>query len=145
MKKSQRDKQRKEALRAYTLINRATTITRITAKTGNETDRDKLQDLETLKRAFQAMEHPEKVKFDPAGFKTRARKPENIEKAYKEYKESYYYNALGVDRARIDKAIHLIFSMISYPNQLIYNYDICDITDYYEHLQHGINQYIENI
>lgn len=144
MKKSQRDKQRKEALRAYTLINRATTITRITAKTGNETDRDKLKDLETLKRAFQAMEHPEKVKFDPAGFKTRARKPENIEKAYKEYKESYYYNALGVDRAQIDKAINLIFSMISYPNQLIYNYDICDITDYYYNLQQGISNYIEN-
>ena len=144
MKKSQRDKQRKEALRAYTLINRATTITRINAKTGNETDRDKLKDLETLKRAFQAMEHPEKVKFDPAGFKTRARKPENIEKAYKEYKESYYYNALGVDRAQIDKAINLIFSMISYPNQLIYNYDICDITDYYYNLQQGISNYIEN-
>lgn len=144
MKKSQRDKRRKEALRAYTLINRATTITRITAKTGNETDRDKLKDLETLKRAFQAMEHPEKVKFDPAGFKTRARKPENIEKAYKEYKESYYYNALGVDRAQIDKAINLIFSMISYPNQLIYNYDICDITDYYYNLQQGISNYIEN-
>jgi hypothetical protein len=144
MKKSQRVKQRKEALRAYTLINRATTITRITAKTGNETDRDKLKDLETLKRAFQAMEHPEKVKFDPAGFKTRARKPENIEKAYKEYKESYYYNALGVDRAQIDKAINLIFSMISYPNQLIYNYDICDITDYYYNLQQGISNYIEN-
>ena len=90
------------------------------------------------------MEHPEKVKFDPAGFKTRARKPENIEKAYKEYKESYYYNALGVDRAQIDKAINLIFSMISYPNQLIYNYDICDITDYYYNLQQGISNYIEN-
>lgn len=144
MKKSQRDKQRKEAQRAYTLINRATTITRITAKTGNAADRDKLRELETLKKAFEAMEHPEKVKFDPTGFKTRARKPENIEKAYKEYKESYFYNALGVDRAQIDKAINLIFSMISYPNQLIYNYDICDITDYYYNLQQGISNYIEN-
>ena len=144
MKKSQREQQRKQAQRAYTLINRATTITRITAKTGNAADRDKLRELETLKKAFEAMEHPEKVKFDPTGFKTRARKPENIEKAYKEYKESYYYNALGVDRAQIDKAINLIFSMISYPNQLIHNYDIYDITEYYYNLQQGISNYIEN-
>ena len=144
MKKSQREKQRKQAQRAYTLINRATTITRITAKTGNAADGEKLKELETLKRAFQAMEHPEKVKFDPTGFKTRARKPENIAKAYKEYKESYYYNALGVDRSQIDKAIHIIFSMISYPNQLIYNYDIYDITEYYHDLQQGINAYIES-
>ena len=144
MKKSQRAKQNKQAEKAYKLIDRATTIFRITAKTGNTADGEKLKAVEALKKAFKAMEHPEKVKYDPTNFKTRARKPENRAKAYKEYKESFYYKALGVDRKQVDTAINIIFSLTTYPNKL-YNYDIYDITDYYYTLESGINEYIENI
>ena len=144
MKKSQRAKQNKQAEKAYKLIDRATTIFRITAKTGNTADGEKLKAVEALKKAFKAMEHPEKVKFDPTSFKTRARKPENRAKAYKEYKESFYYKALGVDRKQIDTAINIIFSLTTYPNKL-YNYDIYDITEYYYTLESSINEYIDNI
>ena len=144
MKKSQRVKQTKQAEKAYKLIDRATTIFRITAKTGKAEDKENLKEVEALKRAFKAMEHPEKVKFDSTSFKTRARKPENRAKAYKEYKESFYYNALGIDRKQVDKGINAIFGLTIFPHKL-QNYDIYDITDYYSTLESGINEYIENI
>lgn len=144
MKKSQRAKLNKQAEQAYKLIDRAIILLRITTKTGNAADGEKLKAVEALKKAFKAMEHPEKVKFNPTSFKSRVRKPENRAKAYKKYKESFYYNALGVDRNQIDTAINIIFGFTTFPNKL-YNYDIYDITDYYYTLESGINEYIESI
>ena len=144
MKKSQRAKLNKQAEQAYKLIDRAIILLRITTKTGNVADGEKLKAVEALKKAFKAMEHPEKVKFDPTSFKTRVRKSENRAKAYKKYKESFYYNALGVDRKQVDTAINIIFGFTTFPNKL-YNYDIYDITDYYYTLESGINEYIESI
>lgn len=144
MKKSQRAKLNKQAEQAYKLIDRAIILLRITTKTGNAADGEKLKAVEALKKAFKAMEHPEKVKFDPTSFKTRVRKPENRAKAYKKYKESFFYNVLGVDRNQVDTAINIIFGFTTFPNKL-YNYDIYDIIDYYYTLESGINEYIESI
>ena len=102
----------------------------------------KVKELETFKQALQAMEHSEKVKFDPAGFKIRARKPEKIEKAYKEYKETFYYNALGVDKAQTNRALSIILSVTGNPRGASIKYCFDTIAGYYEQLQSNLKEVI---
>ena len=149
MKKAEKAQSRKQAEQqsrersiAYNVIDRIAAILK------NDTDgAQKLLEIEKLKKQLETLENTDKikaVKFDPAGFKTRAKTPQGIKKAFEKYKSDFYYKALELENIE-NRVYFLIDTAHKHPaaDKLRANADI--LLYYFYRIQGNVFDVYKNI